>query len=59
MTKKLLFVLLVCALLLSACDVRVEMPRKELGPEVVDEIQIANPDVETALLTLEFGAGTL
>ena len=59
MYKKLFFLTLILALAFSACGVRVDVPRKAIGPELVDEISIANPDAETAFLTLEFGAGDL
>jgi hypothetical protein len=59
MSKKILFLVLILSLSLSACGVRVQTTRITPGPDVVDEISIQNPDVDTAFLTLEFGAGSL
>ncbi|PKN91941.1 MAG: hypothetical protein CVU44_16750 [Chloroflexi bacterium HGW-Chloroflexi-6] len=59
MLKKLFFISLILVLTLSACSVRVNTQKQTLGPDIVDEISIENPEAETAFLTLEFGAGNL
>jgi len=59
MSKKILLLVLIFALSLSACSVRVETRSEPLGPDVVDEISIPDPEAETAFVTLEFGAGKL
>lgn len=59
MSKKFFYLLLILALGLSACSVQVSTEPVTPGPDMIDEISIANPDAEIAFLTLEFGAGRL
>lgn len=62
MIRKLFFMTLIAALLLSACDLkaRLPFPTQPVGPEVTDQIKVAAPDsAEVTSLQLEFGTGEL
>lgn len=59
MYPKILYSFLALALTSLACGLAFEVPTKEPGPDVTDEISVAGPDSKTAYLTLEFGAGKL
>jgi len=60
MSKNILFAILVLALAASACGINVNLPEaKTPGPEVTDEISVAQPDAKTVRLQLDFGAGEL
>lgn len=59
MFRKLISVMLLLALLLTACDLHISLPITP-GPTVTDEISIPLPDsAKLVNLTLAFGAGTL
>ncbi|MBA4379181.1 MAG: hypothetical protein C0393_00560 [Anaerolinea sp.] len=59
MIRKLIPVMLLLALLITACDLHVSLPITP-GPTVTDEISIPLPDAAKPVnLTLAFGAGTL
>lgn len=60
MSKNILFAILALALAASACGINVNLPEaKTPGPEVTDEISVAQPDAKTVRLQLDFGAGEL
>jgi hypothetical protein len=61
MYQKMIPVLLVLALVLTACSFNISLPIVQTtGPTVVDEIAVPVPaDADAVDLSLEFGAGTL
>ncbi len=61
MYKKMLFVILVLSLSISACSFTITLPEiKPVGPTQVDDIALPTPVEDgTVQLTLSFGAGTL
>jgi hypothetical protein len=62
MLRKSIPILIILALLLSACDLHISLPLTiKTGPLVIDEINVPQPaDTSSTIdLTLSFGAGTL
>ena len=60
MNIKIISAILVLALASMACGFSVDLPpRAQTGPDVTDEISVADPKSEEAHLSLNFGAGEL
>lgn len=60
MNIKIISAILVLTLVSMACGFSVDLPsRVETGPDVTDEISVANPKSDETRLSLNFGAGEL
>jgi hypothetical protein len=59
MFRKLIPLLVVLAVLTTACGFRVDIPIKTPGPEITDDISIPTPANGEARLKISFGAGDL
>ena len=60
MNVKIILAILVLALASLACGFSIDLPaRQQAGPEVKEEITVADPESEETSLTLSFGAGKL
>jgi hypothetical protein len=60
MNAKIISAFLVLALASLACGFSIDLPeRRNAGPDIEESIMVADPGLEDARLSLEFGAGTL
>jgi hypothetical protein len=60
MNVKIISAILVLALASLACGFSIDLPaRQQAGPEVTEEITVADPESDETHLTLSFGAGRL
>jgi hypothetical protein len=60
MNAKIISAFLVLALASLACGFSIDLPeRRNAGPDIEESITVADPGLEDARLSLEFGAGTL
>jgi len=60
MNYKIASAVLILALASMACGFTIDIPRRAtLGPEVTEEITVANPGADETRLKISFGAGTL
>ncbi|MCI0552653.1 MAG: toast rack family protein [Anaerolineae bacterium] len=60
MNGKIISAILVLALVSMACGFSIDLPpQAEAGPDVTDEIKVADPESDETRLSLNFGAGEL